>query len=274
MSAPSLPNLLVSHWQPTWPLEAEAALAIALYLVGVTRVRGGWPRWRTGSFLAGVAVVLIALQSGIDAYDDQLLSVHMVQHMLLLMLAPVLVLGGAPTALALRALRAGQRRAFARGLARARPLARPWVCLAAFDAVVLATHLPWFYDATLRHPFLHDGEHAAYLAVGLVLWWPLLDSDPVRSHRLGGLGRLVYVLAAMPAMALIGAYLNRDPTLAYAPYAAAAHRLGVNAVVDQQQAGAIMWVAGSLVLVAVGLWASIDALLDEERRQRVREAHR
>jgi putative copper resistance protein D len=273
MSAPQLPSLLVSHWELSWPLDLEAAAATALYLLAVRRARGRWPARRTLSFAAGVGCVLVALQSGIAAFDESLLSVHMVQHMLLLMLAPLLLLGGRPTILALRALPPGGGRAMARLLERLRPITSVWCCLAVFYAVVLVTHLPSFYDATLRHPLLHDGEHVAYLLAGLLLWWPVLDGDPVRTHRLGGLGRLGYVLAAMPAMAVVGAYLNRAATVVYAPYLAGGRGLGVSVVADQQHAGAIMWVGGSVVMTAVGLWAATAALVADERRQRAREAH-
>lgn len=272
MSAPSLPGLLVSHWEASWPLDVTAVLAAALYLLGTRRARR-WPARRTVSFLAGTGCVVVALQSGIGAYDDELLSAHMAQHMLLLMVAPLLVLGGTPAILALRALPAGGRRRFARLLARLRPVTRPSACLAVFYATVLVTHLPWLYDATLRQPVLHEAEHLLYLIAGLLLWWPILDADPVRAHRLGGLGRLGYMLAAMPVMALVGAYLNRHAAVVYAPYGPAAHRLGASALADQAQAGAIMWVLGNVVTMAVGLWAAIDSLVAEERRQRVREAH-
>ena len=119
---------------------------------------------------------------------------------------------------------------------------------------------------------LHAAEHVLFVAVGMVFWWPLLDADPVPAHRLGGFGRLVYLLAAMPAMGLVGAYLNRATSVVYAPYAAPARALGLSAVADQQQAGAIMWVGGSSFMVAVGLWVAMAALVAEERRLQAREA--
>jgi putative membrane protein len=175
--------------------------------------------------------------------------------------------------LALRALAPRRRAALIRALERTRSLATPYVCLALFATVLLATHLATFYEATLRHAVLHEAEHALYLAAGLALWWPLLDGDPVPARRLGGLARLVYLLASMPAMALVGAYLNRATSVVYPAYAAPARALGVSAVIDQQQAGAIMWVGGSSFMVAVGLWVAMAALLAEERRQRARERH-
>jgi putative membrane protein len=272
MSAPALPQLLFTHWQAAWWLDGEAALAAGVYVWGARRVRGGWPVRRTLSFLAGVACVLIALQSGIGSYDDLQLSVHMAQHMLLFLLAPLLLLSGRPVILALRALPRPARPRLARALAWSRRFTGPWQCLSFFYAVLLLTHLPGFYDAAVRHPMLHDAEHLLYILAGLLMWWPILDGDPVPAHRLGGLGRLIYMLAAMPPMALVGAYLNRHPTLVYAPYGPPAHALGISAVADQQTAGAIMWVAGNVIMVAVGLWVAVAALVAEERRQQALEA--
>jgi cytochrome c oxidase assembly factor CtaG len=262
------PSLLFSHWQLSWTLELQGTACLALYLWAVRRMRGGWPVHRTLSFLCGLATILIALQSGIDSFDDRLLSVHMVQHMLLLIVAPPLLVAGRPALLALRALPAGRRPPLTRALTRARPLAGPVPGVSAFCAVVLLTHLPFFYGATLTNPALHAAEHGLYLAAGLMLWWPLLDGDPVPTRRLGGLGRFVCLLTAMAPMALVGAYLNRHPTLVYPAYGAAGH---APALADQQQAGAIMWVGGDMVMVAVGLWAALAALVAAERRQRARE---
>ncbi len=265
-------SLFVSHWHTAWSLDFTAAVAVGLYARAVGRVRGRWPWLRSLSFAAGVACIVVALQSGIDSLDDLLLSVHMVQHLLLLMVAPLLLLLGQPMLLALRALPGEPRRTLARTLTRASAHLRPLPCLAVFTVVVLLTHLPAFYDATLRHPLLHEAEHVLYLGAGLLLWWPILDIDPVPSHRLGGLGRLLYLLVSMAPMALVGAYLDRHQSLVYAPYGPAAHALGISAVADQQHAGAIMWVAGSMIMTVVGLWAVMSALLAEERRQRRSEA--
>jgi len=271
-AAPGWDELLVSHWQVDWPLDVAVIAYAALYLWGVARVRGRWPLARSASFLAGLACLPVALQSGLGAYDERLLSVHMVQHMVLLLLAPLLLWGGRPVILALRALPAPRRAGVVRALDRLRGILTPPVCVGLFSAVLLLTHLTPLFAATLRHPVLHAAEHVLFVAVGMVFWWPLLDADPVPAHRLGGFGRLVYLLAAMPAMGLVGAYLNRATSVVYAPYAAPARALGLSAVADQQQAGAIMWVGGSSFMVAVGLWVAMAALVAEERRLQAREA--
>jgi putative membrane protein len=272
MSAPSLPSLVLTHWQLNWTLEVEAAAAATLYVWASRRVRGGWPLRRTIAFLAGTGCVLVALQSGIDAYDSRLLSVHMVQHMLLLLIVPVLWLGGHPMLLALRTLAPGNRRILTRALTRVRPYLGPLPSLAFFSVVILLTHVPSFYDATLRHAALHDFEHSLYLFTGVLLWWHVLDGDPVPSHRLGGLAKLGYMIVAMLPMAIVGAYLNRHATLVYPPYGPPARTLGISALGDQAQAGAIMWVVGDTIMVAVGLWASLASMVAVERRQQRREA--
>jgi cytochrome c oxidase assembly factor CtaG len=156
-------------------------------------------------------------------------------------------------------------------LARVRLLRSAALCLVLFSVGVIAVHLPAFFDAAVRHTALHYLEHGLLVALGLVLWWPLIGGDPVPRHRLGGLGRVFYLIASMPAMALIGAYLNRAPAVVYGVYARPAHALGISAVADQQQAGALMWVGGSTFMIAVGLWLAMGAMVAEERRLSRRE---
>lgn len=273
MSPPPIPSLLWSHWELSWGLDAEALIVAGLYLWATRRVRRGWPARRTLSFLAGLGAILVALQSGIGAFDDRLLSVHMVQHLVLLQLAPILLLGGRPARLALLALPPTQRQRIGRRLPHLGRPASAVLGLGAFAAVVLGTHLPSFYDATLRHPVLHQAEHGLYLLCGLLLWWPVIGDDPAASRRLNGFGQLAYIVVAMLPMALIGAYLSRAPTLFYPAYAAPARALGTSAVIDQQHAGAIMWVAGGTLMVAVVLWTAMRAMIEDERRQRTRDLY-
>ncbi|MBV9603707.1 MAG: cytochrome c oxidase assembly protein [Solirubrobacterales bacterium] len=272
MSAPSPFSLLVSHWTLSPSVLVPALAGAAVYLIGARNLGGTWPARRTVSFLAGAACVVVALQSGLDAYDDRLLSIHMWQHTLLLLVAPLLLLGGRPLILALRAAPPQRRSALARVLAGTRRLSAPAPALGVFAAVVILTHLPVFYEATLRHAALHDFEHALYLGAGLLMWSPLLDADPAPARRLDGLGRLIYLILAMMPMALVGAYLNRRATLFYPAYGAPARALGISALDDQGQAGAIMWVVGNVIMVAVGLWTAVAAMVAEERRLVAREA--
>jgi putative copper resistance protein D len=264
-------SLLVTHWELDLTVLVPVLAAAGLYVLAAACLRGRWPRRRSASFLAGLGCLLVALQSGIDAYDDRLLSVHMVQHMLILLLAPLLLLGGRPVVLGLAALPPARRAGPARVLARTRGLTSPACALTVFAGVVVLTHLPAFYDAAVRHAPIHYAEHALYVLAGVLMWSPLVDGDPAPRHRLSGLGRLVYLIVAMLPMALVGAYLNRHASLVYPTYGPPAHALGVSAIDDQGQAGAIMWVLGDVIMVAVGLWAALAAMLAEERRLIARE---
>lgn len=269
MSAPAVPTLFVTDWTPSPTVIAGCALAAGLYLGAAYRTPR-WPRNRTAAFLAGVLVILVALDSGLDTYEVQLLSVHMVQHILLLDLAPPLLLTGRPIVLLLRWLPPRPRRSFGRGLVALGRGAHPLLCLALYTVILLAIHVPAVFDATLRSQPLHELEHGAFLLAGLIVWWPLLGRPGPR-RRLGAVAHLLYITAAMVPMTLIGAYLDRATTLFYPPYAGPARALGISAVADQQQAGAIMWVAGTAVMALLGVVAVLAAMLEAERRQRVRD---
>lgn len=276
MSAPSPLRVL-----ETWSLEPGLTFALlacaAAYLGGVRRVCRhtvtGWPLWRTGMFIAGLAAVALALESGLDGYAELLLSIHMVQHLVLVLLAAPLLLAGAPITLALRA-----RSPWSRDLARllrsraARSLAHPAVGLVAIGGSMLATHLTPLYGWALEHPVVHACEHILFLGCGLLFWAVLIaPGPPVR--RLDGLGQVVYLLLGMPLMSVVGVILETDPAPRYHQYLAPAQRLGVSALSDQRLAGALMWIAGTLLMGAVALGMAWRAMVAEEHRATVREAY-
>lgn len=273
MTAPSLPALFVSDWSLTGSIIGGVGVTAAIYLWAAVRVGRRWPLRRTVCFLAGLGAIAVALQSGIDAYDDRLLSVHMVQHLVLIIVAPVLLLLGQPALLALRALPPRSRRGVSRALARLGRRTTPLVGLAVFWLVILGTHVPAVYDAALAHPPLHDAEHVAYLLAGALLWWPVLGADPVPSRRLNGFLQLPYLAAAMVPMEVIGAYLSQATSLFYPAYGPASRAVGASPLVDQANAGAIMWVVGGVVMAAIVLSSSVQAMLAEERRQQARDRH-
>jgi len=261
-------------WRVDPLLLAALAAAAALYLAGVVRRRRPWPPARTTAFLAGLAVLWVALASGADTYAGELLSAHMVQHMLLTLVAPPLLIAGAPVTLALGALPAGPRGSLARAL-RSRALrwaTWPPLALALFAGALVATHVPVVYELALRSPVAHVAEHALYVATALLFWAPLVGSEPL-PHRPSPAARVLWLLLAMPPMALVGVALLTTDSVAYAPYADSARALGGSAVADQHLAGTIMWVGGKLVLVAAVLVVGWAALVREERQQTARERY-
>jgi putative membrane protein len=271
---PTLDHLL-GDWTLDPALTAVLALVGGLYALGVIRMRGGWPARRSVGFAAGLLTIAVALESGVDRIGDQeLLSVHTVQHMLLALLAPALLLVGAPVRLALAAGRRPLRATLAAVLA-SRPvriLTRPLTGCLLFVVVILATHQRVVFEAALEHPALHALEHASYFWSGILLLAPLIAADPL-AHPPGAIARFCWLMVAMTAMAVPGALLTFAEGVSYPFYIAPAHALGRSALADEHLAGAIMWVGGGLAMFALAIVLVFTTMLEEERRQRRRERY-
>jgi putative membrane protein len=244
---------------------ASALSAGALYGWAVLRVRR-WPRRRTACFLAGLVVLAVALGSAVDARADALLSAHVFQHLLLTMVAPALLVAGAPLTLALRALHGAPRAELARVMRGrlASVVTRPAVAWSLFAVVMVGSHVPAVYELALRHAYVHVFEHALYLCAAVIFWTPLLAAEPL-PHRLGSVGAFAYLVTAMVPMTLVGVWLLSSGRVAYTHYA------GAGALADQHAAGALMWVGGTMALVVALVAVAWTALAQEERRARSRE---
>lgn len=210
-------------------------------------------------------MVLLALASPLAAYDETLFSIHMVQHLLLTMVAAPLLLLGAPVTLALRASSPGVRKRLMRVLhsRAARGLTHPALTWTLFAVVMWMTHFSAFYDAALENELMHAAEHGLYLLVGCLFWWPVVGLDPT-AGRLGWGARLAYVLLAMPQQSFLGLAIYSASTSLYPHYASLARDWGPSPLDDQRLAGTIMWVMGDLhFLVALALaalaWMRHDA---------------
>ena len=228
-----------------------------LYLAGVRRVDRAHPatpvpRFRIASFLAGLGAIAVALQSGIGRYDTTLFSVHMVQHMLLTLVAAPLLALGAPITLLLRAVSPDRRRRLVLPLLHARPvrvLAHPVVAWLVFAGVMWGSHFSPLFDLALENPLVHQLEHAAYLAAGLLFWWPAVGADP-GPWRLSHPVRLLYLLLQMPQNTFLSLAIYSAPAPLSPHYATVERAWGPDALADQQIAGAIMWVGGDLLFLA------------------------
>jgi putative membrane protein len=214
-------------------------------------------------------VLVVAVLPGVDTAADRQLSIHMVQHLLIIFVAAPLIVAGAPVRLALRTLPPGGRVALGRLLNSrvVHALGHPVVAWSIFAVVLLGTHLPAVYDFALDHPVAHAGEHALYFWAALIFWAPLIAVDPV-PHRLSAGGAVFYTITAMVPMTLVGVWLLSSETVVYAHYAPHA-----GALADQHNGAVVMWLAGGLAMIAATLIVAWLALLREERRQQAREAH-
>lgn len=271
--APTLARLL-GDWQLDPTVLALCSVSAALYGYGVLRSRKAWPLARSASFLAGLLVLTEALLSGIDAYSGELLSVHVVQHLLLILVAPTLLLWGAPVRLALSSASPAARARIGWVLHQpwVRVLTRPTLGFVLFTIVVLATHLTGLYDLALRNTTVHSLEHAAYFWSGVVFLLPLVAADPVPRPP-GAIVRFSWLMAAMTVMSIPAALLIFDDRVRYPFYLAPARALHRSALADQHAAGMIMLFAGGAAMALLAILVAMEAMIHEERRQLRRDAY-
>jgi putative membrane protein len=233
-------------------LAAGLVLAAGLYLWAVRElaVRGDrWPPGRIVSWLVGgIGTIVLATMSGLGAYDETLFSVHMVQHMILSMVAPVFLALGAPVTLALRTLPPAGRRALLAVLhsRAARVLSFPLLGWVLFVGSPFALYFSGWYPATLEHSWLHQALHVHFLLVGCLFFWPLIGLDPVPGRVPHPL-RFLLVFAALPIHAILGlTIMNTRVVIAAEHYAA----LGLDwsdPLSDQKVGGGLLWASGDLV---------------------------
>jgi cytochrome c oxidase assembly factor CtaG len=259
-NAAAPPTVLSSltTWEPDPLPWLMAVVAASWYLLAARRVnranpRVPVPRWRIAAWLAGVAAILIALASAIDVYAADLLTVHMVQHLVLTMVAPPLLALGAPVTLLLRDVSPRTRHRLILPVLHSRVVrlvASPIVAWPLFAVVMFLTHFSPLYNAALEDPSIHVAEHLVYLATGLIFWWPLVAADPIPG-RMGYGTRLAYVGLQMPISAAVGLAIYFSPTVIYPHYATLVRTWGPSALVDQQVGGVVMWGVGDLLMLAV-----------------------
>jgi putative membrane protein len=213
-----------------------------------------------------VIALLLALISPIDALGERyLFSAHMVQHVLLGDIAPVLSL----LALSRVILRPATRRLMRveRALG---PLAHPGAGLVVWFALIYAWHIPALYQAALANPVVHALEHASFFAAGIAVWWPLVQPVPMR-RRLKGLWTFAYIGVAKLGLGALGLYFTWSSTVAYPFYARAPRIWDLSPIADQNVGGAIMMVEQSTVLVIAFSVLFVRMLGQSEEDERRRE---
>jgi putative membrane protein len=223
------------------------------------------PVWRLCCFLGAVLIGLIALVSPIDALADQLFFAHMIQHMLLLDVAPILAILGF-TKVILRPI----TRTVSELERRAGPLAHPAFAVVLYVAVIWAWHVPAAYDLAVRNESVHVLEHLSFVLAGSLYWWHLLS--PIRARlRLDGLGPVAYMGTTKLFVGALGMGLAFAPSALYPYYVHHARVWGISAIDDQSIAGLIMAVEQSLVMGVALVTLFVRALAESERAQQRRE---
>jgi putative membrane protein len=249
-----------------WSWEPSVLLALALATWAYARgLRALWRSaglgrgvrtWQAAAYAGGLLTVFVALISPLDALSSALFSAHMVQHLLLMLVAgPVLILG-APLAPLLWALPEASRRALGGWWKRAGPLRAVWCAVSrplvvwTLQAIALwAWHLPGPYQAALQNDLVHAAEHASFLITALLFWWTLAHSGG--RGVLGYGAGIVYGFTTGVQSSVLGALITFAPQPWYPAYAESAAVWGLTPLRDQELAGLIMWVpAGTVYLLA------------------------
>jgi cytochrome c oxidase assembly factor CtaG len=258
------------EWLGRWAWRPDVVLV--LVVVGLLYGRGWWrlrargagalaSGWRLGAYLGGLASIALALLSVIEYLAEISFTAHMVQHQLLVMSAPPLLLLAEPFPMAVWGLPDRARHVAGRWLAVRHPVRTilawlTWMPVAGglYAVSLAAWHLPAAYEAALRHPVVHDVEHVAFFATAVLFWWPVVNPAP-RLHRLtGGLQygyRIAYLILATGLHTLLGAVLGLSERVLYPSYAAAPRLWGGSALDDQALGGGVMWSGGHMFLVAI-----------------------
>lgn len=227
---------------------------------------GHFGGWRLVSFLTGLCFLFIAVASPLDAFSGMLLTVHMIQHLLLMMVIPPLILLGSPFLPILRGL---PQRFLKEGLGPflswpllqklGQFLTNPLVCLLSFTLATVLWHVPVFYELALQSEFWHRVEHVCFLSTALLFWWPVIQPWPSR-QRWPRWTLIPYLLFADLQNTALSAFLIFYDRVLYPTYLAAPRPFGISALEDQAAAGSIMWVPGSLFFLVPVAMITIQLL--------------
>jgi cytochrome c oxidase assembly factor CtaG len=258
----------------SWSVPFWATMGV---LLGATLYVRGWkglaylrstllPNWRLACFLAGLASLWLAIASPLDAFGNFLLTAHMIQHLLMMLVAPPLILLGSPQNPLLRGLPRWAARDVLgpflswRFLKRfGRFVTHPAFCWFAAAVALLGWHIPAAYDLALISPGWHDLEHAFLFGTSLLFWWPVVQPWPstARWHRWT---IPVYLLCGDLVATTLAAVLCFSERLLYPVYATVPRLFGISEISDQVTAGAIMWVFGSTVLLGAAVIVTVRLL--------------
>lgn len=222
--------------------------------------------------MVGYTALVVALISPLHSVGEQFFSVHMVQHLLLSLVAPPLLLLSGSMPVLLWAFSARDRVTLGRLVGQPGPLrsalefvTRPLVALGLFVITQWVWHQPGAYDWALENRWAHYFEHVSFFLTAIIFWWPVIGAPPLRSP-LKYPARLGYTFVGWLPNSILGAGIALARAPLYPYYVGAAQQTGTDPLFDQQLAGLIMWVPGDVVFAAILLIIFAAYLRDEERK--------
>jgi putative membrane protein len=254
---PASVQVAFESWSCSVGLTFAVVLAGVLYLRGWLRLHSASvnaiPSWRAGSFFLGLSLIWLAVGSPLAAFDEELLTVHMVQHLLLMTVAPPLILVSAPVMPLLHGLPRKFLQSILGPLFRSlamqgigRVLSQPVFCWLAAAAALLGWHVPAAFTLGLRSEAWHAVEHACFLGSGFLFWWPVVQPWP-SVPRWPRWSMLVYLFLATLPCDILSAFLAFCDRVVYTVYLSTSKHFGISALEDQQCAGALMWTCVTIV---------------------------
>lgn len=196
-------------------------------------------------FFSALLVIFASLNGPIhDLSDTYLFSAHMVQHLMLTMLMPPLMIAGVPGWMLRPLLR---NRAIA---SVARVITRPIACFAIFNVVIAMWHIPMFYNAAMDNHNIHILEHLMFMAAAVLMWWPITSQLP-ELPRLSYPGQMLYCFLMIIPMSIVAVYITMADQILYPAYAAAPRITSLSPLDDQLLGGLIMWVPGGMIFMII-----------------------
>jgi putative copper resistance protein D len=269
---------LAFHPSADWAFLALAVLLLVGYVTGCVRLwrRGDkWPAGRLIAWLLGLGTMVMVTCTGLGQYGMVMLSAHMMQHMVLSMLTPILLLLGAPITLALRALRpAGRGRRGPRELLVAllhsryiKIISHPAFTIPLFIASLYGLYFTPIFDFLMKSQWGHFAMMFHFLAVGLAFFWPIMGVDP-GPHRPGFVLRILELFVGMPFHAFFGVAVMMASGLMVGTFAHPPASLGINPLTDQHLAGGLAWAFSEIPTAVVLIALTFQWAKSEERVSR------
>jgi len=261
---------MIAHLAPntSWTLDplqiVPTLVAAALYTRRVLALRDRGtpvPGWRIALFATGILTLLVAFVSPVHALGERMFSFHMLQHVLLGDLAPLALLGGLTGPILRPALR---------WLYRLRFLANPLVALPIWAVNLYAWHLPFLYDAALRHDAVHALEHVCFFTGGLIMWLPVVETLPA-PEWFGTGAKLGYIAVVRVVETVLGNVFFWSGSVFYTVYVHQSRLWGISALEDQGIAGGVMMIEGSIVTLVALAWLFLRLASEGELRQQLIE---